>query len=216
MLQNVLDEIRGAASACARDPESVHLVAVTKGKSVEAIQELYDQGIRVFGESRVQEALEKQKKLPQDIAWHLIGTLQTKKVPKAIGHFALIHSVDSLELATKLSFVSQERGLVTNILLQVNTSGEQTKHGFRDLEDTFAALLALPALKICGLMTMAPNTDDVAAIRDCFMKAARLQKSLQERYSLPYFTELSMGMSNDFPIAIEAGATLVRIGSRLF
>ncbi len=197
-------------------PKGVRLIAVTKGKSVEDIQRLYDQGIRDFGESRVQEALEKQKVLPKDIAWHLIGTLQTKKVPKVIGHFALIHSVDSLELATKLSSLSLERGLITNILLQVNTSGEETKHGFRDLEGCFASLLALPALKICGLMTMAPLTDDIATIRDCFMKASRLKKSLKERYNLEDFNELSMGMSNDFLIAIEAGATMVRVGSRLF
>ncbi len=209
MLDDVLENIKSSE-------QKVQLVAVTKGRSVEDIKQLYDKGLRIFGESYVQEALEKIPQLPSDIAWHFIGTLQTKKVPKVIGKFALIHSIDSLDLAKKVSKVSQERHITTDILLEVNISQEATKHGFspEGLIEAFSELIALPNIRVRGLMTMAPNTQDSTIIRRVFQKAKELQQTLQTLHS--ECTELSMGMSGDFVIAIECGATFIRIGSRLF
>lgn len=218
LLKAVRDEIINAAIASGRDPKAIQLVAVTKGKSVQEILTLYDQGQRIFGESRVQEVEQKRAELPQDISWHLIGSLQLKKVPKVIGCFSLIHSVDSFELAQKLSKVSVLRNLSTDILLQVNTSKELSKHGFsvEGLKAVFSDLADLPGINLRGLMTMAPLTDDSSVIISCFNEAATLLQELQDEYKLPQFCQLSMGMSQDFKIAIQCGATLLRIGTRLF
>lgn len=212
------DEIAKAALACGRDPSSIKLVAVSKGKTVEQIQALYDAGQRDFGESRVQEVEAKRLLLPQDISWHLIGTLQIKKVPKVVGHYVCIHSVDSLKLAKKLSDVSLEQGIVTDVLLQVNASGEASKHGFSltSLEEVFSTLCTYCGIRMHGLMTMAPLTDDTKAITACFTATASLCDRLRRQYNIPHFCELSMGMSGDFALAIQAGASILRIGSRLF
>lgn len=212
------DELAKVAHSCGRDPKSIKLVAVSKGKTVEQIQALYDAGQRDFGESRVQEVEAKRALLPQDILWHLIGTLQIKKVPKVVGRYELIHSVDSVELARKLSNVSLERGLVTDVLLQVNASGEATKHGFslQECQEVFAELLTFTGIRMRGLMTMAPLTEDRKAIQDCFKATYDLCTKLRQQYNLPHFCELSMGMSQDYEQAIQAGATLLRIGTRLF
>lgn len=211
-------EIATCARSCGRDPATIKLVAVSKGKTVEQIQALYDLGQRDFGESKVQEAEAKRATLPQDILWHLIGTLQIKKVPKIVGRYCLIHSVDSFELAQKLSKVSLEHNLVTDVLLQVNASGEATKHGFslEACQEAFPSLLTLPGIRMHGLMTMAPLTDDRVSILSCFKATAALCQKLREQYNLPHFNQLSMGMSQDFELAIQAGATLLRIGTRLF
>ena len=184
------------------------LVAVTKGRSVEEIMELYEQGIRDFGENRVQEALAKMEQLPKDIRWHFIGKLQKNKVSKVIGKFYLIHSVDTPELARLISQKSIE---TTSILLEVNTSGEGSKSGLSPQEWALEIenLKKLPHLEIKGLMTMAPLTDDEIAIRRCFSKL----RELKEAWG---FKELSMGMSSDFKIALEEGATMVRIGRKLY
>ena len=210
--------IEEAAKNCARDPAAITLVAVSKGHDASEIEVLYNKGQRIFGESRVQEADEKRLFLPQDIEWHLIGTLQAKKVNKVIGKYALIHSVHRVELALKLSQASQAKGIVTNILLQVNPLGEETKHGFsiQELYDVFPVLLTQPGIKLKGLMAMAPNTNDRALIKKCFSKTQEACLTLQRKYALPHFKELSMGMSQDYDIAIACGATLVRIGSLLW
>ncbi len=196
---------------------SVTLVVVTKGRSYEEVYSAYEEGARHFGENRVPEALEKISQLPSDIHWHFIGSLQKNKVRKVLGHFDLIHSVDSLELAKKISEVSEEMGRTTSILLQANTSGEEAKHGYAPEQwiSDFKALLRLPSLDVQGLMTMAPLTEDEDTIRRCFAGLRSLRDSLQDSFgrSLPH---LSMGMSNDYRIAIEEGATLVRIGSAIF
>lgn len=214
----MLDEIAQLAHKCGRDPASIKLVAVSKGKTVEQIQALYDAGQREFGESRVQEVEAKRLVLPQDISWHLIGSLQIKKVPKVVGRYSLIHSVDSLALAKKLSQVSLERRLITDVLLQVNASGEATKHGFSLLEcqEAFAELLTFSGIRMHGLMTMAPLTDDADAIKASFIATANLCTKLSQQYNLPQFCELSMGMSGDFALAIQTGASILRIGTRLF
>jgi pyridoxal phosphate enzyme (YggS family) len=197
------------AKKCHRDPNEITIVTIAKTKPVKEILEAYEEGCRDFGESRVQEALEKIPNAPSDIRWHFVGTLQKNKVRKAMGQFCLIHSVDSYELAKKISECSLEAP--TSILLEVNTSGEETKHGFseEDCLRVFDSLQELKGIRIEGLMTMAPFVEDETQIRACFRKL----RQLRDRLSLKH---LSMGMSHDFPIAIEEGATLLRIGTAIF
>lgn len=208
--QNVKSQIVEAAQQCGRDPREITLVAVSKGYPWEHVQPLYQAGCRDFGESHVQDALQKMSGANSDIRWHFIGTLQKNKVNKVIGHFFLIHSVDSLELAQKISSSSQEKEVTTPILLQVNTSGESTKHGLtvEEWRRAFEIVIQLPAIRVEGLMTMAPFVQDEATIRRCF---ERLRK-FKEELSLQH---LSMGMSNDYKLAIAEGATILRIGSAL-
>lgn len=216
--QKVLKEIASAAKGCGRNPAEVRLVAVTKTVDWELALPLYAAGQRDFGENRVADALEKKGVAPNDCRWHLIGTLQSNKVRKAVGNFVLIHSVDSVELAKKISDVSLEQGIVTEVLLQANVSGEGTKHGLSAGEWTehFHEVLALPGIKIKGLMTMAPETDNQEIIRSCFRGLRLLRDSLQTQLPGSDLKELSMGMSSDFKIAIEEGATLLRIGTALW
>lgn len=213
LVQNKMTE---AAHACGRPVEEVQLVVVTKYQPIEAIREAYEAGCRVFGESRVQETEEKIPLLPNDCEWHLIGSLQTNKVGKALGLFKIIHSVDSLGLAKKIAALSQQP---TSILLQVNVSGEKSKHGLPpdEWEQIIDRMNELPHLQVKGLMTMAPFTKDEKVIRTCFRTLYDLQHKWKGRMRDPaMFTELSMGMSNDYPLAIQEGSTLVRIGSALF
>ena len=172
---------------------------------------LYESGCRNFAESRVDAALEKIQQLPTDINWHLIGTLQKNKVRKIIGKFKLIHSVDSPELAKKISDCSLEAGLKTSILLQANTSGEASKHGLNADEwlKRYQEVEGLQGVKVEGLMTMAPLVEDEKIVRNCFYALKKLGEKLKTYH-------LSMGMSQDYPLAIAEGATLLRIGSALF
>lgn len=192
-------------------PKNVTLVAVTKGQPINALLELYEAGCRDFAENRLIEAFSKMDNAPSDINWHFIGSLQKNKVAKVINRFSLIHSVDSFDLALKISQCSEAEGVFTSILLQVNVSGESSKHGFskEDLLKDFEKLKALPSLKIEGLMTMAPLTDDNQVIESTF----RGLRELKEKLNLNH---LSMGMSHDYPIAILEGATHLRIGTALF
>lgn len=212
-------EIRRIAKDCGRDLSEVSLVSVTKKHSLKHVLPAYEAGSRIFGENRVQEALEKISEAPDDIDWHLIGTLQKNKVRKVVGHFALIHSVDTPELAEKISEVSVEKGIKTAILLQVNTSGEVAKHGMTAEQwmNSFKSLLMLEGIEIQGLMTMAPFVEDQKVIRNCFADLRHLRDQLQkmagDQCALKH---LSMGMSHDYAIAIEEGATLVRIGTAIF
>jgi PLP dependent protein len=210
-LNDIQAKIRTAAEQAQRTSEEITLVAVSKGCSVQQIQEAYLQGLRNFGEGRVGEALEKMQQLPSDIKWHFVGKLQKNKVAKVIGHFAMIHSVDTLELAKKIDQASLKAHLITPVLVEVNISGEGTKGGFapEELKDCFPEMLSYEGIKIDGLMTLAPFTKDQARIRQCFSTLRELAKKWE-------LTILSMGMSNDFSLAIEEGATHVRIGTALF
>lgn len=200
------------------DPK-VQLVAVSKKRTILEMQELYSAGCRCFGENRLDEALSKIPQLPEDVEWHFIGSLQRKKVPKVVGHFALIHSVDSLELAQKISKVSVERGLQTSILLQVNTSGELSKHGLSpdEWQACLKELAILPGISIHGLMTMAPKGVEKRIVRGAF---SRLKECLGAWKGLlgdiHPFKQLSMGMSQDYSLALEEGSTMLRVGSLLF
>lgn len=216
---HILKEIEQSALACGRQPSDVNLIAVTKSVEWQRIQPIYDLGQRNFAENRLQEAIEKKALAPQDCRWHFIGTLQKNKVRKVIENFTLIHSVDTFELARKISESSADLNITTHILLQSNTSGEKSKHGYapQQWKECLDELLVLPHLSIDGLMTMAPLTEDVSLIKNCFASLRILRNELnvlaKGKVCLPH---LSMGMSHDFKIAIAQGATIVRIGSAIF
>lgn len=217
--QNTLRDIERIALECKRDPKEITLIAVSKYAPFEKVMEAYHGGCRNFGESRPQEALVKIEQSPKDIKWHLIGTLQKNKVNKAIGHFSLIHSVDSFDLAKKISAASEKASIATPILIQVNISGEESKHGLSKEEwrNCFNELIQLPNLELHGLMTMAPLTEDKNIVRKTFSSLREFREELLPKViRKELFKELSMGMSHDYPIAIEEGATMVRIGSKIF
>lgn len=211
--------IAAIAKDCRRNPTDIQLVAVSKTFPIDLIQQAYEAGCRDFGENRIQEVLEKMPLLSSDIRWHFIGTLQANKVNKAVGAFHLIHSVDSLELANKISTVSEKKGVITPILLEVNTSGEETKHGLsvEEWRNQVKAVDQLPGLSLEGLMAMAPLTEDKQAIRECFRSLRQLRDDLKDQVrDSVRFHHLSMGMSHDYEIAIQEGATLLRIGTAIF
>jgi PLP dependent protein len=215
----IKEKVAILAKQCGRDPSEITIVAVSKTHPLKEVQKVYDAGCRDFGESRIQEADSKIPALPSDIRWHFVGTLQKNKVRKALGHFDLIHSVDSLELAQKISAVSEEEGQSSCVLLEVRTSGEATKHGLNEKEwkTSMTSVLSLPALKLEGLMTMAPFVDDESVIRSCFARTKLLQLVLQNHAGdKNLFRQLSMGMTHDYPIAIQEGATILRIGTAIF
>lgn len=202
-------------------PDGVELVAVSKFQPAEAIDEAYRTGQRVFGESRVNELLEKKSRLPDDIQWHFIGHLQTNKVKAIVGHTSLIESVDSQRLLDLIDEISFKRGVVTRVLMQVHVAAEQTKTGWSP--DELIAYFAekrferLRATHLCGIMGMATNTDDTARIEADFAAIRNIRDRILEiAPELRGFDIVSMGMSDDYPLAIKYGATHVRIGSRIF
>lgn len=203
-------------------PEGVALVAVSKFHPASMIREAYDAGQRRFGESRVQELLEKIPQLPEDIEWHFIGHLQTNKVKQLIGKTSLIESVDSERLLDLIDSESRKAGVVTRVLMQVHVAKEETKFGF--LPDELIAYFKdrkfekLTNTHICGVMGMASNTDDMARVRADFAEIRELFQTIvsDESLGLRGFDQISMGMSHDWPLAVEEGATIVRIGSLIF
>lgn len=215
----LLERVSTLAKEAGRNPQEIAVIAVSKMHPLESILAVYGVGCRQFGESRIQEALPKMESAPKDILWHLIGSLQKNKVNKAVGKFALIHSVDSLELAQKISQSSQAMQVTTAILLEVNASGESSKHGLSPeaWKAAFDAVQRLPNMEVQGLMTMAPLTKDESVVRKTFSNLRQLKDELT-----PYaankaaFKHLSMGMSHDYPLAIQEGATLLRIGTEIF
>ena len=205
-----------------RIPAGVTLVAVSKFHPAEMVREAYDAGQRVFGESRVQEFVEQRLQLPEDIRWHFIGHLQTNKVRKLIGLVSLIESVDTERLLEVIDAESAKAGVVSRVLLQLHVAKEETKFGFspEELADYFTSrrFENLNATHICGLMAMASNTDDEARVRSDFAEAASLFRRIRDDESLGLrgFDILSMGMSGDWPLAVEEGSNMVRVGSAIF
>lgn len=203
-------------------PAGVELVAVSKFHPAEAVAEAYAAGQRLFGESRVQELAAKVPALPADISWHFIGHLQTNKVRQLIGlRPALIESVDSSRLLDAIDAESARAGIVSRVLMQVHVAQEETKFGLTpdEMLGFFAsrAFEKLGATHICGLMAMASNTDDMARVADDFARVAALKTKIQQQCpDLRGFDILSMGMSHDYPLAIAAGANMVRVGSAIF
>lgn len=200
-------------------PANVVLVAVSKFHPAEAIMEAYNAGQRVFGESRVQELVAKYEQLPKDIEWHMIGHLQTNKVRAIAPFVSLIHSVDSRRLLECINREAERCGRVIDCLLEVHVAREQTKSGW-DSEELLAfvcsgELAAMKNIRIRGIMGMATNTDDIAIIRSDFERLAAIKAQITPMFDSS-FNVLSMGMSDDYPIAIQCGSTMVRIGSSIF
>ena len=203
-------------------PEGVTLVCVTKFHPVERLMEAYEAGERDFGESRVQELVRKYEEMPKDIRWHFIGHLQTNKIRQIVPFVHLIQGVDSLHLLEEISKEAQKIGKVVNVLIEFHVAEELTKSGFSpedadslqaiiDLNHAPAFLREYPGVNIIGVMGMASNTDDLSRIRQDFEQLASLF-----RYLFPRGGVLSMGMSGDFPLAIQAGANMIRVGSLIF
>ncbi|HLB32647.1 MAG: YggS family pyridoxal phosphate enzyme [Verrucomicrobia bacterium RIFCSPHIGHO2_12_FULL_41_10] len=213
----VLERIAKAAQRSGRKPSEVELVAVSKTHPAETLRQAMEEGVHLFGESRVQEAAIKIPLLSKRVRWHYIGHLQTNKIRKALPLFELFHSIDSLNLARDMDRMASETGLFPRVLLEVNVSGEGSKYGFSPttLKEFLSELLTLPRLQVEGFMTMAPATKDPETTRPFFAHLRELRDELALEAGIPFPT-LSMGMSNDYEIAIEEGATLVRIGSALF
>ncbi|MBI4721332.1 MAG: YggS family pyridoxal phosphate-dependent enzyme [Chitinivibrionia bacterium] len=211
--QRVRERIEAALVRSGRGGGSVTIVGVTKTMGPERVAELIRAGISDIGENRIQEFLGKAPAVALPCRWHLIGTLQRNKAPKAIGRFSLIHSLDSVKLAGALDRLGGERNAVTRVLMEVNTSGEASKHGFTPAEapDAAGEIARLPHLKFEGLMTVGPLTGDVALQRKAFKMLFELRSRLEGSLAVP-LPELSMGMSDDFEAAVEEGATIVRLG----
>lgn len=224
--------IREICARVGRDPEDIRLVVVTKSAEFEQIQEVIRLGYSHLGENRVQqlkkvagqvaEFIEQSPEdagLPREIHWHMIGHLQRNKVRQILPSVSLIHSVDTLRLAEEINSSAAKLGLCPKVLLQVNTSNEPQKYGVPVGAATHLAeqIETLPHLKLIGLMTMAPLTRNKDVVRTCFTRARELHTEMRgEKIVGSQFTELSMGMSSDYEIAIEEGATILRLGSAIF
>lgn len=218
-LAEVEKRIRAACERAGRDRREVTLIAVSKTKPVSMLKEAYETGIREFGENKVQEMMDKYEKLPGDIHWHMIGHLQRNKVKYLIGKSCLIHSVDSLRLAREISLQSEKHNVTTDILLEVNIAGEESKFGASREEAIQLALDAakLPNIHICGLMTIAPFVDDPEDNRLYFRQIQQLSVDIEEKkIDNVDMRILSMGMTGDYEVAIEEGATMVRVGTGIF
>jgi pyridoxal phosphate enzyme (YggS family) len=219
-LSAIRQRMADAARRSGREPESVTLVAVSKTQPVAKVREAYEAGQRLFGENYVQEALPKIAQVPPDAVWHLIGHLQSNKVRHAVGTFACIQTVDSPKLALALEQRAQARGLTVEALVQVNWSHEATKSGVADpdaLRRLVEGMRGYVAVRLRGLMAIPDPRLGESGLRSCFAGMRRLRDSLAAEFDLgPAFSELSMGMSQDFEWAIEEGATLVRIGTAIF
>jgi pyridoxal phosphate enzyme (YggS family) len=216
-LGRVREAIRRAAARAGRRTEEIQLVAVTKGVPVAVIRELVAAGQTALGENRAQELLAKQPQVP-GVEWHFVGSLQTNKVRAVIGKIVLLHSLDRLGLALELDRRAQQQGIVVPVLIQVNVSGEASKHGVPPEEvGPFARRVAsLPGLAVRGLMTIAPLVRDPEEVRPVFRRLRELARRLQEEVAGVEMKYLSMGMSNDFEVAVEEGSTLVRVGTAIF
>lgn len=216
-LVEIREKLTEAARRSGREPEAVTLIVVSKVHSVQHIQEAVDVGHKVFGESYVQDTLNKAPVLPSDIHWHLIGHLQRNKIRKALALFSLIHSIDSLALAKNIDNVADEQQASPDLLLEVNISGERSKFGFspRGLEGCIEELLILKHIKIKGLMTVTPYSPTPENSRSFFVQLRALRERLVRQTGIP-LDALSMGMSGDYQVAIEEGATFIRVGSAIF
>jgi pyridoxal phosphate enzyme (YggS family) len=211
-------KITEACQQAGRTPESVQLVAVTKYADLESVRALYDLGHRDFGESRPQQLVERAKQFPDDVRWHLIGHLQRNKVALVLPHVTLIHSVDSVRLVDQIDRDAGRLGLSPEILLEANVSGEAAKDGFApdDLRAAWLEIIKRSHVRVTGLMTMAPLADNPAVARPVFAALRALRGELATMSPGVALLHLSMGMSGDYLAAIAEGATIVRLGSRLF
>lgn len=223
-LSAVERQIASAAQSVGRDAGEVRIVVVSKAQPLERVRAAYFAGIRTFGENRLKEALPKIETLADlpDLEWHMIGHVQSRKAKLLDNNFALLHSVDRIKLARKINALNVQSDNILSVLLECNLSGEQSKWGWQMSDpdawpsavDEFSEIAAMETLHLRGLMTMAPLTANQSLLRTTFEKCRQLRDFLAERLGLE-LPELSMGMSNDFKIAVEQGATLVRIGTAI-
>jgi pyridoxal phosphate enzyme (YggS family) len=227
-LSSVQERIAAAAARAGRDPEDITLVAVSKMEPPDVIMAAYELGLRHFGENRIEEAQEKAGDLPADITWHMIGHIQSRKARDVLPLFDWVHSVDRAKIARRLERFAAERAEPLPILLECNVSGEASKYGFagarwtkdeeqrRTLFNAIEQIVALPHLQVQGLMTMAPIVEDAEEARPVFVQLRRLRDALAGAFPQARWQHLSMGMTDDFEVAIEEGATLVRVGRAIF
>ncbi len=230
-IAQVRDNIAQACARVGRNPQDVTLIAVSKTHSVEAVLEAVDFGLQHFGENRVEEG---ETKIPAVTAaaslpliWHMIGHVQSRKAKEILPLFQCVHSLDSLKLASKFSALALEADKKLDVLLEINISGEESKYGLQAsgwadnraireiLWGEVSSILSLPGLRVRGLMTMAPIVDDAEQARPVFAALARLRLALMEAFQVE-LPDLSMGMTDDYPVAIEEGATMVRVGRAIF
>ena len=218
-LEAVRSNILRACEKSKRNPSEIALIGVTKTVEVDRIKMAYDLGLRKFGENKAQELLRKKPGLPEDIEWHFIGNLQTNKVKSVVGQARMIQSVDRMPLVEALQKQAENQALTVDILLEVNASGEATKHGFAPeqvLQQAEQISRSFNKINLRGLMTIGPLTEDKVQIAKAFRQTADLFKQCQQQSDWEQWNCLSMGMSHDYELAIEAGATMVRIGSAIF
>ena len=218
-LEIINEKIKKAALKANRNPEEIKLVAVTKTATIEQIKEAINAGVKIIGENKVQEAKEKYQILTADTEWHLVGHLQTNKVKYAIEIFDCIQTVDSIKLAKEIDKRSLQFGKTTNVLVEVNVSGEETKYGIKpeEVEPFLKEISEFYRIRVRGLMTIAPIEEDKEKVRPYFRKLRELSKEIKSKniknVKMDY---LSMGMTDDFEVAIEEGANMVRIGRGIF
>lgn len=218
-LSKVEENIKKACERAGRSPEDVTLIAVSKTKPIEMLEEALACGKREFGENKAQEMKEKWDALPKDIKWHFIGHLQTNKVKYVVGRAFLIHSVDSYHLAEAIEAESAKKDVISHILIEVNIAGEESKFGLK-AEETLALvkkIAVLPHIHIEGLMTIAPFVENSEENRSVFRELRKLSVDISEKnIDNVSMSVLSMGMTNDYEVAIEEGATYVRVGTAIF
>ena len=216
-LEHVRERIAAAAQRAGRSLDDIELVAVSKTHDAARVREAIEAGQQLLGESRVQEARAKIPELPSSLRWHFIGHLQKNKIRHALPLFELFHGIDSLGLARDIARIADETGAQPRILLEVNVAGEGSKFGFKpdQLKREIEAVLELPRLSIEGLMTIPPLFPESEASRPFFVRLRDLRDELQRDFAVQ-LPHLSMGMTNDFEVAIEEGATLIRVGTAIF
>ena len=218
-LRDVEKRIEEACKRSNRYPKEVTLIAVSKTKPVEMLQEVYDAGARNFGENKVQEIMDKYDHLPQDIHWHMIGHLQRNKVKYIVDKVQMIHSVDSLRLAETIDKEAKKKNVTVPILIEVNVAEEDSKFGLSLEEVTALAeeISKLSNVRVCGLMTVAPFVEDPEENREVFRSLKKLSVDIAAKnINNVTMSVLSMGMTNDFEVAVEEGATMVRVGTAIF
>lgn len=218
-LKTVRTKIETSCKVSGRSPREVTLIAVSKTKPVEMLKEAYEQGCRHFGENKVQELVEKYDAMPKDIKWHMIGHLQRNKVKYIVDKVYMIHSVDSLKLAEEISKEALKKNVTVSILIEVNVAGEETKFGVSpsSAEELIREIAVLPGVSVKGLMTIAPYVDNPEDNRQYFVALKQLSVDIS-RKNIDNVTMnvLSMGMTGDYAVAVEEGASFVRVGTGIF
>lgn len=218
-IDQVQNRIKNACGRVGRDTGGVTLIAVSKTKPVSMLEEAYDAGCRHFGENKVQELVDKYEVMPKDIKWHMIGHLQRNKVKYIVDKVFLIHSVDSVRLAEEINKEAVKKGIRVNILIEVNVAGEESKFGVKpeDAETLITEISSLPGISIKGLMTIAPYVENAEENRQHFVKLRQLSVDIMNKnIDNVSMDVLSMGMTGDYQVAVEEGASYVRVGTGIF